>query len=73
MKRLNLKTVLKYTKKWIATKDDYKSILASGEDIEEVEKKLKKQKIKGATLTYLTPPDKYISPLCQYSFLFLVE
>lgn len=66
MKKLDLKLSLKHVNKWIATKDDYPDILASGENIEEVEKKLKKQKIKGATLTFLTPPDKYISPLCQF-------
>lgn len=66
MKKLDLKLLLKHTNKWIATKDDYKDILASGENIEEVEQKLKKQKIKGATLTFLTPPDKFISPLCQF-------
>lgn len=65
MKRLDLKTLLKHTEKWIATKDDYRSVLASGDSIEEVEQKLKKEKIKGATLTYITSPDKYISPLCQ--------
>ena len=66
MKRLDLKTLLKHTEKWIATKDDYRSVLASGDSIEEVEQKLKKEKIKGATLTYITSPDKYISPLCQF-------
>ena len=66
MKRLGLKTILKHTNKWIATKNDYPDILASGNSIEEVEKRLKKQKIKEATLTYITPPDKYISPLCQF-------
>ncbi len=65
MKRLDLKTILKHADKWIATKDSYKVVLASGESIEEVERKLKKQNIKGATLTYITSPDKYISPLCQ--------
>jgi len=50
----------------LLTKDDNSDILASGKSIEEVEQKLKKQKIKGATLTFLTPPDKYISPLCQF-------
>ena len=65
MKRLDLKILLKHTEKWIATKDDYRSVLASGDSIEEVEQKLKKEKIKGATLTYITSPDKYISPLCQ--------
>lgn len=66
MKKLDLKTLLKYTEKWIATKEGYRDILASGASIEEVEQKLKKAKIKGATLTYITPPDKYISPLCQF-------
>lgn len=66
MRRLDLKTLLKHTERWIATKDDHPNILASGSSIEEVEKKLKKQKIKEATLTYITPPDKYISPLCHF-------
>lgn len=66
MKKLDLKTLLKHTERWIATKDGYKDVLASGSSIEDVEGKLKKQKIKEATLTYITPPDKYIAPLCQY-------
>lgn len=66
MKRLDLKTLLKHTDKWIATKDDYPDVLASGGSIEEVEQKLKKAKIKGVTLTYITSQDKYISPLCQF-------
>lgn len=66
MKRLDLKTLLKHTEKWIATKDGYRDVLASGSSIEEVEQKLEKEKIKGATLTYITSPDKYISPLCRF-------
>ncbi len=65
MRRLKLETVLKYTNKWVATKGGNSVILASGNSIEEVENKLKKQEIKGATLTYITSPDKYISPICQ--------
>lgn len=68
MKRLDLKTLLKHTEKWIATKEGYRDVLDSGDSVGEVEQKLKKAKIKGATLTYVTSPEKYISPLCQFHF-----
>lgn len=58
MKKLDLKILLNYSDKWIATKGNPLNIVASGNSIEEVEIKLKEKKIKGAILTYITLHDQ---------------
>lgn len=53
---------LPYENKWVAMTPDRKKVVASGETIKEVDKKLKKIKNKTAILTKVLPFDKSYSP-----------
>ena len=61
----DLKQLLKYSDKYVAYVGKFLNIIASGNSMTEVEKKLKSKKIKDATITYIPPSDRSFSPLCQ--------
>lgn len=65
MRKLNVKTLAKYENQYIALSLDSAKILASGKTIKELEKKLQKLRLKEATLQYISPLDKFLSPVCQ--------
>lgn len=59
------KQLLKYSDKYVAYAGGFMNIIASGETMADVEKKLTSQKIKDATITYIPPANKTFSPLCR--------
>jgi hypothetical protein len=65
MKKQNTEILLQYSDKYIAYIDDIEQIIASGNTMIEVDKQLKKNNVKQATITYIPPVDKSFSPLCQ--------
>lgn len=56
------KTLLSNQNKWIAVSSDKSKVLASGNSIQEVEKKLGKLDAKGAVITFVPPANRYLSP-----------
>lgn len=57
--------LLPYEKKWVAISKDNSQVVASGNSIKEVEKKVKKLKEKDIEILYVTPFDQYLTPLCK--------
>jgi len=66
VRKIDLKTLIKYTDKWIGLSPDRSKIITSGNSLLEVNKKLEKLSIKDAIVTYVIPADHYAAPLCQY-------
>ncbi len=58
--------LIQYIDKWVAVTSDYSEIVASGDSIGEVEKKLKTTTHDTDTLVikYIVPPNKFLSPSC---------
>lgn len=61
----DLKQLLKYSDKYVAYVGKFLNIIASGDTMNDVERKLINKKIKDATITYIPPSNKSFSPLCQ--------
>lgn len=61
----DLKQLLKYSDKYVAYVGKFLNIIASGDTMAEVEKKLINKKIKDATITYIPPSNRSFSPVCQ--------
>ena len=55
----------KFVYKWIALNEKATIVLADGDSIEEVEKKLKKNRMKANEIRYILPIDKSYAPACQ--------
>jgi hypothetical protein len=66
MKQDIKKELIKYVDKWVAVTSDYSELVASGNSISEVEKKLEttKYNLDSLVITYITSPDKFLSPTC---------
>ena len=58
------KQLVNYEDKWVAVNADYSNVIASGDSIPEVENKLETMKLNldNLVITYVTPPDKFLSP-----------
>lgn len=65
MKTKDLKQLIKYSDKYVAYVGKFLNIIAYGNTMNEVEKKLRNRKIKDATITYIPPKDKAFTPICQ--------
>ncbi len=65
MNSLNPTDFITYQNQWIATSPKDSRVLTSAPTLKEIEKKLMEIKNKDAVLTYITPPDKFLSPLCR--------
>lgn len=65
MKAKDLKQLIRYSDKYVAYVGKFLNIIASGNTMNEVEKKLLNKKIKDATITYIPPKDKAFTPICQ--------
>lgn len=61
----DLKQLLKYSDKYVAYVGKFLNIIASGDTMADVERKLISKKIKDATITYIPPSNKSFSPICQ--------
>ncbi|MBI2594387.1 hypothetical protein HYW39_01690 [Candidatus Curtissbacteria bacterium] len=61
----DLKQLLKYSDKYVAYVGKFLNIIASGDTMADVEKKLTKKKIKDATITYIPPSSRSFSPVCR--------
>ncbi len=64
MKIADLKTLAKHENEYVALSPENSSILAAGKTIKELENKLEKLQAKNATIQYIGPLDKFLSPLC---------
>ncbi len=64
MNNIDPKVYITYQNQWIAISPDGARILTSAPSLKEVEEKVSQQKDNDAILLYVTPPDKYLSPLC---------
>lgn len=62
MNRINTKALLANQNKWIAISPNRSSILAADKSIKELEVKLNKMRIKDATISFVPPANKYLSP-----------
>lgn len=62
---VDVATLIKYENKWVAFSGDREEILASGDTVDSVLKKLDKLKIKDSIISFITPADYSLSPLCQ--------
>lgn len=62
MNRINIKALLANQNKWIAVSPNRSSILAADKSIKELEAKLSKMRIKDATISFVPPANKYLSP-----------
>lgn len=62
MNRINTKALLANQNKWIAISPNKSSILAADKSIKELEAKLNKMRIKDATISFVPPANKYLSP-----------
>lgn len=56
------RTLLLNQNKWIAVSSNKSKVLASGNSIQEVEKKLGKLDAKDAVITFVPPANRYLSP-----------
>lgn len=56
------RTLLANQNKWIATSSSKSKILASGNSIQEVEKKLDQLDAKDVVITFVPPANRYLSP-----------
>lgn len=61
----DLKQLLKYSDKYIAYVGKLLNVIAFGDTMADVERKLISKKIKDATITYIPPSNKSFSPICQ--------
>jgi len=59
------KSLVKYSKKWVAISKDGKKILASGTDMKTVIENLGEHNPDEVTLTYVIPPNGFYAPLCR--------
>lgn len=65
MNKKRFKLLRNFEKKWVALNKSDSKVLASGITIEEVEKKIKKIKVRPTTIEYVIPFNSYFSPSCQ--------
>ena len=63
--KLDKKIIVKYENQWIAVDSD-QSIVASNKNLDELQKKLKKQKIKGATILFIPSINTILTPVALY-------
>lgn len=60
---MTIKNILiPYENKWVALSPDRKKVVASGNTVQDVDKKLKKMKNKSVVITKVLPFDKTYSP-----------
>ena len=64
MKKATLKEIAQFEGQYIALTNQRSKVLAFGKTIKELEKNLKKLKIKDATIEYVVPINTALSPLC---------
>lgn len=62
---MNKKIFLANENKWLATDRTYKKIFAASENLNSLQKKLKKLSVKNAVTLFVPPFDKVLSPKCQ--------
>lgn len=65
MRNIDVKKIIKNQNKYVVLTKDKLDILVAGASIQEVEKKLNKLGIRDAVINYISPVDKYLSPLCR--------
>lgn len=63
--KVDSKILSKYENKWVALNENNSKVLAFGNSITEVEKKLQKLKEKNAVITRILPLDKLYAPYCK--------
>lgn len=63
--RISVKEMVKNQEKYVALNKQESKILASDSSIQKLEKKLGKMHIEDAIIMYVSPVDKYLSPLCR--------
>jgi len=54
--------LVKYENQWVALSSDYSKVIEHDKEVENLEKKLTKQKIKNVTLMKVLPFDYIIAP-----------
>jgi TRAP-type mannitol/chloroaromatic compound transport system substrate-binding protein len=59
---MNTKIITKYSNKWVALNSDRTKVLAFAKTILELDKKIKKSKIKDAIYHHVLPPNTIYSP-----------
>lgn len=64
MKSSVTEELIKYSDRWVATTLDRSEIVAIGDSISEVEKKVETTQLDldNLVITYVNPPDKFLSP-----------
>ena len=66
MKDIKKSIFMKFKNQWVALDPHRKDgVIASSKSIKELEDKLTKLKIKDASLMFITPPDQFLTPVCQ--------
>lgn len=61
MKTINLEEIAKYADQYIALSQDRTQILAGAKTIKELDKKLRKMKVKKTSIEYIPPLDVALS------------
>lgn len=65
MKKAILDLYLKYQNKWVGIDKKTFKVFAVGDSVIEVEKKIKDTDYSKTVITFVTPPDQYLSPVCR--------
>ena len=63
---VNNSVFLKYENKWIVADKNYKKVYAAEDDLDELQKDIKRLKIEGGVVAFIPPFDSTLSPKCQY-------
>ncbi len=64
MSEEKLNEIAKYSNQYVAISNK-NEIIAADVSIKNLERKLKRMEVKDLTIRYITPIDKFISPVCQ--------